>query len=85
MHFRLFIGTLGRFGDVFHKRYINLFFDYRYRGITADSDPHPRGVVFSIDPIPMTTAVFILIQPQHIVYIPQNARYYRQYRRHAGL
>ena len=31
MHFRLFIATLEHFGD--------LFFKYRYHGISMDSDP----------------------------------------------
>ena len=39
MHFRLFHVTLERFGDVVYKIYIDLFFDYLYRGITVDSEP----------------------------------------------
>ena len=44
------------------KDYIYLFFDYPHRVLTVDSNPHHHGVVISVDPIPMTTAVFILIQ-----------------------
>ena len=69
MHFRLLIVTLERFDDVPYKRFIDSFFDYRYRGITVDSDPHHRSVVFSADPIPKTTAVFILVQtPKQRIY-----------------
>ena len=42
MYFRLFLVTLEHFGDVAYKRYIDLFFNYRYRGITVGSDPPPR-------------------------------------------
>ena len=59
LHFRLFIVTLERFDDVSYKRYIYLFFDYRYRGITVDSDT-VTAVLLSALSLPMITAVFIL-------------------------
>ena len=62
MNFRLFIVTFERFGDVSYKGFIDLFFKYRYRSNTVDSDPHHHDVIISVNLIFMTTAVFLLIQ-----------------------
>ena len=56
MHFRLFIGTLESFGEVSCNRYIDLLFDYRYRGIIVDSNHR------DVDPHPTTIAVLILFE-----------------------
>ena len=52
MHFSLFIVTLERFGDASYKRYIDLFFDYRYRGLTVISDPIPAVLLSVLTPSP---------------------------------
>ena len=52
MHFRLFIVTLERFDDVSYKIYIDVFFDYRYRGITVDSDPITAVLLSVMTPSP---------------------------------
>ena len=64
MHFMLFLVTLERFGHVSYKRYIDLFFDYRY------SDPITAVLLSVLTPITVTTAEAILIQTP----IPQTYR-----------
>ena len=60
MHFGLFNVTLERFGDVSYTRYIDLF--CTSAAAVLPWTQTPLGVVISVDPIPMTAAVFILIQ-----------------------
>ena len=62
MYFRLVTVTLERLGNVSWKILIDLFFDYRFCGITADSDHITAMLLSVLTPIPMTTTVFILIQ-----------------------
>ena len=68
MDVRLFIVVLDSLDNVLYKRYIHLYYNYRYHCITGDSDP--IASVFSFDPFLMTTAVFILIK----IPVPQMYR-----------
>ena len=61
MNFRLFIVILEHFGDVSYTKFIDLFFT-TITGYYHGLRPHPCGIVISVNPISMTTAVFILIQ-----------------------
>ena len=68
MHFGLFIVTLERFGDVPYKRYIDLF--CTSAAAVLPWTQTPSRVVISVDPIPMTAALFILVPSP----VPQTYR-----------
>ena len=82
MHFRLFVVTLGRFGDVSYKIYIDFFSDFSHHGYYRGLRPQHRGVVIPLDTI--STTIYFNSNP-NTADIPRIPRYYRQYRSHSGL
>ena len=83
MHFRLFIIILECFDDLL-IRFIDLFFDYRYHGITVDSDMAVLLSVLSPSHDSDYCGIYFNSNP-NTANILRNPWYYRQYRPYAGL
>ena len=82
MHFWLFFATLEHYGNVFYKRYINLFFDSIIM-VLPWTETHHHGVVISPHPHEYSSIYFN--SNPNTTDIPQNPQYYRQYCPHARI
>ena len=85
MNIGLFIVTLESLGYALYKRYIDLFFNNRYRGNTGDSDCVPAVLSSVSTSYRHDHRTIYYHSNPNTADVPRNPRDYRQYRPRAVL